>query len=128
VTTQRFPFAFDPRYRLAGLPFGVVPATAWVEVGPTRLRARFGLWVLDTVRSNVEQVTTTGDYSFLRTAGPAHLSLVDHGVTFATNPHRGVCVRFLEPVKALDPTGRLLHPGATFTVADADALVSALRS
>lgn len=123
---MRFPFAFAPSYRLAALPFGVLPRTAWVEVGPLRLRARFGLWTLDTARSNVADVAVTGGYSFIRTAGPAHLSLTDHGVTFATNGDRGVCVCFHEPVRVLDPTGRLRHPGATFTVADPDGLVAAL--
>jgi hypothetical protein len=128
MTTQRFSFAFAPAHRVAALPFGVLPSTTWVEVDDTSLRARFGFWTLDTARSNIEQVTTTGGYSFLRTAGPAHLSLADRGVTFATNGDRGVCVRFLEPVIALDPTGHLRHPGATFTVADPDALVAALTS
>ena len=126
MTTQRFTFSFAPAHRIAALPFGVLPATTWVEVDDVRLRARFGLWTLDTARSNVSEVSTTGDYSFLRTAGPAHLSLADHGVTFATNGDRGVCVRFHEPVRVLDPTGHLRHPGATFTVADPDALVAAL--
>ena len=126
MTTQRFDFEFAPAHRVAALPFGVLPSTAWVQVDETRLRARFGFWTLDTARSNVKDVTTTGDYSFIRTAGPAHLSLVDHGVTFATNGARGVCVCFHEPVKVLDPTGHLTHPGATFTVADPDALVAAL--
>jgi hypothetical protein len=128
TSTQRFPFAFAAAHRVAALPFGVLPATTWVEVDATRLRARFGWWTLDTSRSNIERVTTTGDYSFIRTAGPAHLSLADHGVTFATNGDRGVCVLFHEPVKVLDPTGRLRHPGATFTVADPDALVAALAA
>ena len=105
----------------------MLPSTTWVEVDETRLRARFGFWTLDTPRANVKDVTTTGGYSFIRTAGPAHLSLADHGVTFATNGDRGVCVCFHEPVKVLDPTGRLRHPGATFTVADPDALVAALE-
>jgi hypothetical protein len=42
--------------------------------------------------------STTGDCSFIRTAGPAHLPLADHGVTFATNGDRGVCVCFHDPV------------------------------
>ena len=128
VTTQRFSFAFAPAHRIAAVPFGVLPATAWVEVGATRLRARFGFWTLDTPRANIAHVTTTGDYSFVRTAGPAHLSLSDHGVTFATNSERGVCVQFHEPVAVLDPTGHLTHPGATFTVADPDSLVAALAA
>ncbi len=126
MTTQRFPFAFASAHRIAALPFGVLPSTTWVEVDQARLRARFGFWTLETPRANVKDVTTTGKYSFIRTAGPAHLSLADHGVTFATNGDRGVCVCFHEPVRVLDPTGRLRHPGATFTVADPDALVAAL--
>jgi hypothetical protein len=126
MTAQRFSFRFAPAHRVAALPFGVLPSTTWVGVDETRLRARFGFWTLDTPRANVKHVTTTGDYSFLRTAGPAHLSLADHGVTFATNAERGVCVQFHEPVRVLDPTGHLRHPGATFTVADPDALLAAL--
>ena len=126
VTTQRFPFAFARAHRVAALPFLVLPSTTLVEVDEKRIRARFGVWTLDTPRSNVKDVTTTGGYSFIRTAGPAHLSLTDRGVTFATNGERGVCVRFHEPVTVLDPTGHLTHPGATFTVADPDALVAAL--
>ena len=126
MTTQRFPFAFSPAHRLAAAPFLVLPATTWVEVDEVHLRARFGVWTLDTPRSNVKEVSVTGGYSFLRSAGPAHLSFTDRGVTFATNAERGVCVRFHEPVRVLDPTGHLRHPGATFTVADPDALVTAL--
>jgi hypothetical protein len=128
MTTQRFPFAFATAHRVAAIPFGVLPSTTWVEVDGDRLRARFGFWTLDTPRANVKEVSTSGGYSFLRTAGPAHLSLVDHGVTFATNGDRGVCVQFHEPVTVLDPTGHLTHPGATFTVADPDALVAALAA
>jgi hypothetical protein len=36
-------------------------------------------------------------------------------------------VSFVEPVPAIEPTGRLRHPGATVTVADPDALAAALR-
>jgi hypothetical protein len=126
MTAQRFSFRFAPAHRVAALPFGVLPSTTWVEVDAARLRARFGLWTLDTPLANIAEVTVTGGYSFLRTAGPAHLSLADHGVTFATNGDRGVCVCFHEPVRVLDPTGHLRHPGATFTVEHPDALVAAL--
>ena len=66
--------------------------------------------------------------SFVKTAGPAHLSFSDRGVTFATNGDRAVCVRFHQPVRALDPTGLIQHPGATFTVADPPALIAALEA
>jgi hypothetical protein len=127
MTTQRFDFRFDPAYRMAGLPFTVTPDRAWVEVGEGRLRARFGPWGLDTELSNVSEVSVTEDYAFLKTAGPPHLSWTDHGVTFATNGDRGVCVQFHEPVPAIDPTRHVTHPGATFTVADIEGLVTALR-
>ncbi len=126
---RRFDFAFDPRYRVAALPFGVRPSTAWVEVDDERLLARFGFWRLETPRSNIAEVSRTGGYSFLKTAGPAHLSLADRGVTFATNGEAGVCVCLRAPVAVLDPTGRFLrHPGVTFTVADCAGLVAALET
>jgi hypothetical protein len=124
---QRFPFRFSSSYRLPALLFGVAPATAWVEVDHAEMRVRFGLWSLRTPRSNVASTQETGGFGFLKTAGPAHLSLTDRGVTFATNGDRAVCVLFHEPVRAIDPTGRIRHPGATLTVAAPVALIGALE-
>jgi hypothetical protein len=121
-----FAFRFAPSYRAPALLFGVTPATASVQVQDGRLRVRFGLWRLDTPLANVAGHELTGGFGWLKTAGPAHLSLADHGVTFATNGDRALCVRFTEPVKALDPTGRLRHPGATMTVADPEGLAAAI--
>ena len=125
---QRFPFRFDPAYRLPALAFGIVTSTAWVEVDDHELRARFGLWSLRTPRSNVAGVEETGGFQFVKTAGPAHLSFSDRGVTFATNGDRAACVRFHQPVRAIDPTGLIRHPGATVTVADPPALIAALEA
>lgn len=121
-----FPFRFTPPFRTAALPFGVTPGTARVEVGDGRLRARFGPWRVDTPLANVGGREVTGPYLWWKTIGPAHLSLTDRGLTFATNPDRGLCVRFLEPVTGIEPTGRLRHPGLTLTVADVDGLAAAL--
>ncbi len=123
---QRFPFRFSPSYRLPALLFGVTPATARVEIDEAELRARFGPWSLRTPRTNVASTHETGGFGFVKTAGPAHLSFSDGGVTFATNGDRGVCVLFHEPVQAIEPTGRIRHPGATFTVADPAELIAAL--
>ena len=122
-----YSFRFDPAYRVAALPFGVMPATTSVVVDDSRLEVRFGPWRLRTPLTNIAGTEVTGPYSFVKTAGPAHLSFTDRGVTFATNGARGLCIRFREPVRALDPTGRLLHPGATVTVEDVDGLAAALR-
>jgi len=123
----RFPFKFDPAYRLPALLFGITPRTSWVEVGDGRLRVRFGLWSLNTSLDNVAGVEETGGFAYLRTAGPAHLSLADRGVTFATNGDRAVCVRFHQPVRGIDPTGRIRHPGATLTVTDPPSVRRALE-
>lgn len=122
-----FGFAFATSYRLPALVFGIVPATARVRLDRDELQVRFGAWRLRTPRTNIAGCEESGGFSFIKTAGPAHLSLVDHGVTFATNAERAVCIRFHDPVKAIEPTGRLLHPAATLTVADPAALISALE-
>lgn len=124
---QRFDFAFAPTYRLPALAFGILPATTWVEVDDDELRCRFGPWSLRTPRSNIASTEESGGFAFLKTAGPAHLSFSDRGVTFATNPHRAVCLSFHTPVRAIDPTGLIRHPGATLTVADPVALIAALE-
>ncbi len=124
--SQRFAFDFEPAYRLPALLFGVRPATAEAWLDGDELRVRFGPWRLRTPRENIASWSETGDFSFVKTAGPAHLSLSDNGVTFATNSKRAVCVRFHQPVRALEPTGRVRHPGATLTVADPQAMIAAL--
>jgi hypothetical protein len=120
-------FAFTRAYRLSGLPFGVTPGTTGVDVDEGMLRVRFGPWRLRTEVANVEGVEDSGDYAFLKTAGPAHLSLADRGITFATNAERGLCVRFVDPVRVNLPIGHLRCPAATLTVTDPSALRSDLR-
>lgn len=123
---RRFPFRFTPLYRLAALPFGVTGSTAVVEVDATQLRVRFGPWRVRTPLGNVESTTMTGPFSFLKTAGPAHLSFADHGMTCATNGERGLCIRFREPVRGLEPFGLLRHPAVTVTVEDCERLAGVL--
>ena len=124
--TRRFDFDWETRYRRAGLLFGVRPARAWVEVTATDLHVRYGWWALRSSLTNVAGVEESGDYAFVKTAGPPHLSLADRGISFATNGRRGLCVSFHEPVPGIDPTRRIQHPGATLTVADVDGLRSLL--
>ena len=126
MATISFPFTFSPLYRAAAVLFGVTPRTALVAVGEGRLDARFGPWRLRTELDNIVDAELTGPYALWRTVGPAHLSFADHGLTMATNPDRGVCIRFAQPVPGLEPTGRLRHPGLTATVADCPGLLEAL--
>ena len=123
-----FDFSFDPLHCALGLPFGVTPGTARVDLEGGRLVARFGLWRVTTDVTNVEGTEVTGPYSALKTVGPAHLSIADQGLTFATNARSGLCLRFREPVPGIEPTGRLRHPGLTVTVADPEGLAEALAA
>ena len=126
---RRFDFDFDLPYRAAALPLGIAPRTTYVEVGEgphAELRVRFGPWSLRTPLANVASAQRTGPYSFVKTAGPPHLSFSDRGVSFATNGRAGVCVQFHQPVAGIDPTGRIRHPGATMTVRDVPALLTLL--
>lgn len=125
--TREFAFDFESRYRLPALLFGVTPSTALVTVTDDELLVRFGPWRLRTALANVAGTQLSGDYAFHRTAGPAHLSFADRGITFATNSRRGLCVSFVDPVAAMEPTGTLRHPGATLTVTDPEALAAALQ-
>ncbi|MCU1453123.1 MAG: hypothetical protein JWN46_1269 [Acidimicrobiales bacterium] len=124
---RRFAFAFEPAVVPAAAFVGVTPWTASVTVTDADLEIRFGLWHLTTSLDNVADAEVTGPYSWLKVAGPPHLSLRDRGITFATTTQEGVCIRLHEPVAGIEPTGRLRHPGITVTVDDAEQLASLLR-
>jgi hypothetical protein len=124
--TEIFEFRFSTAYRIAALPFGVLPGTTRVEVTDDELFAKFGPWRVRTPISNVSGCEESGGYQRIKTMGPAHLSFTDRGLTFATNPDRGLCIEFHEPVTGIDPTGRIRHPGLTVTVADVAGLRAAV--
>lgn len=126
MTGTRHPFGFSASHRLPAATLGITPRTAWVEVGPGGLRCRFGPWRLCADLADIEAAHRTGGFTWLRTVGPPRLSLADHGVTLATNGDDAVCLSFRRPVRVLDPTGRLRHPGATLTVAHPGDLLDEL--
>ncbi len=123
---RRFPFAFSSLYRWPARLVGVHDGSASVDIDDTHLDARFGPWRVRTTIANVAGVGLSGPYAVPQTIGPAHVSLADRGLTFATNADAGVCLTFREPVRGLDPLGLVRHPGLTLTVADPEALVEAL--
>jgi len=125
---ERFEFAFEPRLRPFARLFGVSPGNAYVDVGDDQLTVHFGRWSLRTPLANVAAATATGPYNWWKVAGPAHLSVADGGITFATTTAGGLCIAFHEPVPAMLPTPALRHGAATVTVADPDALAAALRA
>ena len=121
-----FSFRFTPGYQLAGLPFGVTPWTARVQVDAEVFAIRFGWWRLRTPVTNIVETVVTGPFGFLRTAGSARLSLADVGLTCATNGERGLCIRFGQPVRGIEPFGLIRHPAVTVTVADPERLATFL--
>lgn len=123
-----FDFDFDPAYRAMALLFGVTPGRTGVEVTDGQFVARYGFWRLETGLDNIAGFEISGPYRIWTTIGPAHLSLADRGLTFASNRRRGLCITFKEPVPGLEPTGRLRHPGLTVTVSDVEGLARALAS
>jgi len=124
---REFRFAFDQSYRRISWLFGITESRALVTITGGLLTARFGPWLLSTTLDNVATADITGPYAYLKTAGPAHLSFSDRGLTFATNGRRGVCMQFREKVPAMDPFGLIRHPNLTVTVADTAGLLAVLE-
>ncbi len=105
---------------------GVRPGAAQVSIGANgRLVARFGIFRLESPLANVSSYQVTGPYRFWRAIGP-RASGGDHGFTFGTSTHGGVCLCFREPIDAWFARG----DGAdslTVTVDDVDGLARALE-
>jgi hypothetical protein len=116
MAPTEFPFCFHPAFRVAAMPFLVRPGNCCVTVSDSELTALYGPWSVRTPLSNVAGATVSEGYSWPKTIGPAHLSLSDRGLTFASNPDAGVCMEFRRPVRGIDPLGLILHPGLTVTV------------
>lgn len=125
-TMTRHRFAFAPAYRLPALALAITPATAWVDLDADGVRVRFGPWTLRTTLDNVAGAERTGGFSWIKTAGPPHLSFADRGVSFATNGADAACLTFHRRVPGIDPTRTLTHPGATLTVRDVPAFLEEL--
>ena len=122
---MRCDFAFDYPVALPLAGFGVLPGTSYVQVQDGELLARFGPWSLRTPVDNVVSAQVTGPYRWWRAVG-LRLSLGDSGVTFGSNARRGLLLTFAAPVDSVLPWVGPRHPNATLTVADPEALRTAL--
>ena len=123
---RSFDFAFAPSYALAARPFGITPRTTTVEVGPRWLYVRYGPWRLADPADNIASAEVTGGFTFVKTAGPPHLSFSDRGVSLTTNGDSALCLPSASPCRAIDPTATITHPGATLSVSDLEGLAEAL--
>ncbi|MDS0138987.1 MULTISPECIES: hypothetical protein [unclassified Amycolatopsis] len=99
---------------------------AGLELDADGLRVRFGPWLVETPLSNLAGAEATGPYRAVRVFG-VRLSLADRGLTFGTTTRGGVCLRFREPVRGIDPWGLLRHPGLTVTVSEPALVAEAIN-
>ncbi|MGW3966143.1 hypothetical protein ACWED2_40415 [Amycolatopsis sp. NPDC005003] len=105
---------------------GLLGPRAGLDLDAAGLRVRFGPWLVETPLSNLAGAEATGPYRALRVFG-VRLSLADRGLTFGTTTRGGVCLRFREPVRGIEPWGRLRHPGLTVTVSEPDLVAEAVN-
>ncbi|WP_086850002.1 hypothetical protein [Amycolatopsis kentuckyensis] len=114
-----FAVGFPPVRRFLG-------PRAGLELDAAGLRVRFGPWLVETPLSNLAGAEATGPYRAFRVFG-VRLSLADRGLTFGTTTRGGVCLRFREPVRGIDPWGLLRHPGLTVTVSEPELVAEAIN-
>jgi hypothetical protein len=118
-----FPFDFTDPMSVASRLFGAWPFSSGVGVSAKDFWVRYGPWLVHTPLDNVRSAHVVGPLHWW-TVGPAHLSIADSSVTFATTTRRGVCLQFKEPVRGGLPSESVLHPAVTVTVKDPDGLVA----
>jgi hypothetical protein len=122
--TKHFGYAIDKRYLPVLLPFLLRPGRDGVTLTDEGgLIATFGIFKVATRLSNVTGAHITRNYRWW-TAFGVRMSRADDGLTFGTNHTGGVCIHFAEKVPS--PLRRSGHSALTVTVADLEALTTAL--
>ncbi len=122
--TEHFGYSIDKRYLPVLLPFLLRPARDGVTLTDEGgLVATFGVFKIATPLSNITGAHITGNYRWWTACG-VRMSRADDGLTFGTNRDGGVCIHFA--VKVPSPLRRSGHSALTVTVADLEALTTAL--
>jgi hypothetical protein len=125
MISRRFAYAIDKRYWPLLLPFGLRVSRDGVTLTDEgSLLATFGFVKIRTPLANVTDAHITRDYRWW-TAFGVRASMADDGLSFGTNNRAGVCIHFAEKVPS--PLRRSGHSALTVTVAELDALTSALQ-
>jgi hypothetical protein len=127
--TPRLTFPFEVEYPFAhvGRLFAVRPEQACLEIEGEEVTARFGPWSVVTSIDNIEAAQVTGPYSPWKVVGPAHVSLADGGLTFATTTRQGLCLRFREAVTGALPLPLPRHGSLTVTVQEPERVADVIE-
>jgi hypothetical protein len=123
--TRTFELRAARPWRWALRLIGVGPGAADVQLTDDgHLVARFGRLRVETRIDNVSGYRLTGRYHWWKAIGPRG-SMADHGFTFGTSTHGGVCLCFHEWVPSHYVRGGRME-SLTVTVDDPDALARTL--
>ena len=95
---RSFPIRLDRRAWPILLAFGVRPGTAWLQLQPDRIVARFGFSRAEIPLTNVERWDITGPYRWWRSIG-IRASLGEPEITYGGSSHGGVCLHLRTPVR-----------------------------
>ncbi len=124
TVSRRFAYDIDRRFVLVCRAFGLRPGRHGVVLtDDERFVATYGLFTIDTPRSNIEGAHVTEAYRWWTAIG-VRTSFADSGLTFGTNARSGVCVHFRVPTPS--PLRRRGHAALTVTVEHPAELVGAL--
>lgn len=122
---ETFRFEISAAYAPILALLGVSRDRAVVEVGPDRLRARFGFFRLETPIGNVvDAAVREGPFSPLKAIGVRY-SFEDGSVTFGSSTGSMVEITFEHRV-TVRPPGLTRHPALWVSVADPRGLRRAL--
>lgn len=123
--TRTFPLRLVAPWRWPLRLIGVRPGAAQLSLfDDDRIVATFGRMRVETTIGNVCGYRLTGPYRWWRAVGP-RASLADHGFTFGTSAHGGVCLCFGEWVPSPYVRGARME-ALTVTVDDVEGLARAL--
>ena len=127
AVTETFPLRSAIPWRWPLRVIGVRPGAAKVDLNADgSLVATFGRLRVETPIANVCGYRLTGPYRWWKAIGPRG-SLADHGFTFGSSTHGGVCLCFRDWVSSPYVRGGQLE-ALTLTVDDVEGLARALEA
>jgi hypothetical protein len=120
---QFFPYERNDRWKVMLFPLGLSKNDG-VTVTADSMRATFGRWSVETALDNIVGTQVSGPHRWFTAVG-LRLSFTDDGLTFGTDPKRGLCIEFADRIPKV--IGFRDHSALWVSVADPDGLAVALQ-